>query len=792
MSGTYPDRRAELFGREPDIHFLCDRARHAGLTVVAARPLMGKTWTLVEVARRLEEEGTFIVGYHESKGAESSHLLYAVASLYTRWLDDSRMWDQARSLWERHKDGLVPRIGQAVGSIFEKLGGKLLPEGVAAIVQKAFDGLAQAQDDLLKGGLQLAPLPYDEALALTNLVATLSGKRVVLILDAWEKSPSIAREFATLESFAKNPGDWPDAHLMLAVRNPEVDSTKLNDEALRRAKDLCKVSSAAKVHELPPMDRADPKEQARIVGFVRAQVPAAKDASDERIVDMIDGYPGVLGFWLNESTRGEMRTPDDLRDQAGNAQALRYLELDHLLGELKESSLSFAARLTVFPRLDAAGWKRFAAILLADGADDPFYTLVDGKILLDEPFPTFGHDTRYVAARRWFVENQKPLLRRLAGRIVDRLAIGVDGVEARNRPFFEALVGCSDAAKQLALDGSTMCLIAAARSMFGDHAGMFDSDFRADCEAALEREPKATALVALALFNRALENGVRGDVSAEVEDYGLVIGLPDAPLQQRAKALTNRGVERAKADDSAGALADFDAALGLPGIAPADIAQALANRGLLRELSNDVESAIADYTRVVEIEQASVDDVVMALIDRAKANSGLGNWRDALDDTRFVVSMPAASAHQVSFALLTRSVIAFQHDALDTAIADATSLIDWPAAAPEHVVSAHLNRGMAKAQAGDAPGARADFDAVLQAAAATPDDRVKACMNRGMTWDAAANAEAAERDFAAAMAVPGASRPLLAMTRAYLARSRLAGQPAPKGFDPLNRAPDTP
>ena len=69
-----------------------------------------------------------------------------------------------------------------------------------------------------------------------------------------------------------------------------------------------------------------------------------------------------------------------------------------------------------------------------------------------------------------------------------------------------------------------MCLIAAARSMFGDHAGMFDSDFRADCEAALEREPKATALVALALFNRALENGVRGDVSAEAEDYGLEIG----------------------------------------------------------------------------------------------------------------------------------------------------------------------------------------------------------------------------------------------------------------------------
>lgn len=38
---------------------------------------MGKTWTLIEVARLLEEEGRFLVGYRESKAAESSHLLCA-------------------------------------------------------------------------------------------------------------------------------------------------------------------------------------------------------------------------------------------------------------------------------------------------------------------------------------------------------------------------------------------------------------------------------------------------------------------------------------------------------------------------------------------------------------------------------------------------------------------------------------------------------------------------------------------------------------------------------------------
>jgi hypothetical protein len=644
---------------------------------------------------------------------------------------------------------------------------------VASLVQKSFDGLAVLQKDLDGGGQDLAPLPYDQALQLVDLVVKLGGKRVVLILDAWEKSPSVTREFATLESLVKNPAQWSQAHLMLAVRNPEVDSTKLSDEAWRRAQDLCRVSSSAKVYELPAMDRQQPQEQARVVDFVRAQVPAAKGVSDERIVDMIDGYPGVLGFWLDDTTRREMRTPDDLSRQAGNAQALRYIELDHLLATLAEPALSLAARLTVFPRLDAANWANFSAILLADGPDDPFYALVDGGILVDEAFPTFGHDTRYVAARRWFIAHQKPLLRRLAAKVFDRLASGIDGFEARNAPFFDALVGCADAVQQLALDSRTTCLVAAARSTFGDHAGMFDGDFHADCKAALAREPKAATLVAIAFVNRALEDGERGDSQAEVDDYGFVIGLPDAPLQQRLKALTNRGVEHAKAGNSAGALADFAAALELPGIAPVDVALVLVNRGLFHERSNDGEKAIADYTRVVEIEEARIADVVMALINRADVQNKSGDWQGALEDTRLVASMPAASAYQISFALRNRSVIALQHDDFEIAIADATSLIDWPAAVPEHVVSAYLNRGVAKARSGDAPGARADFDAVLHAAAATPDDRVRTYMNRGMTWDASIDAEAkaAGRDFSNATAVPGASEKLLAMTRAYLAKS---------------------
>ncbi len=53
MADDFSDRRDYLFGREPDIHRLIDRARQPGLTALVARPMMGKTWTLHEVARRL-------------------------------------------------------------------------------------------------------------------------------------------------------------------------------------------------------------------------------------------------------------------------------------------------------------------------------------------------------------------------------------------------------------------------------------------------------------------------------------------------------------------------------------------------------------------------------------------------------------------------------------------------------------------------------------------------------------------------------------------------------------------
>jgi hypothetical protein len=175
IEGSFPqDRRDGLFGREPAIEMLMERVNQPGVTALVARPLMGKTWALEEVARRLIYEQQHMVGYHESK-ASDSHMLRTVADLYRRWLADSTMREQFVSMWDRHKKGLIPRLGKLVGGLVDLAKDTLVPAALGSAIHNGFDGLAQAHQDLETGGVQLRPLQYEEACGLARLVNEISG-----------------------------------------------------------------------------------------------------------------------------------------------------------------------------------------------------------------------------------------------------------------------------------------------------------------------------------------------------------------------------------------------------------------------------------------------------------------------------------------------------------------------------------------------------------------------------------------------------------------------------------------
>lgn len=731
MTASFPDRRDSLFGREPDVHHLVDRAAHPGLTAVVARPLMGKTWTLTEVARRLREEDRHLVGYHESTGGESSHLLYAVSNLYARWLADSDIRKQAIMQWQRHKDELVPRAGQMVGMLFGALAKVVAPDSVAKAVREAFNWLAGAQKDLQTGGLHLPALPYNEALSLTRLVAQVSERDVVLILDAWEKSPSLRAELGTLEAILRHLEDWGHLHVLLAVRNPEVDSTRMNEDAFRRAKDLCKVSPAAEFYELPPMNLTDAKERGRIVHFVQENVRAARDRSEQEILGAIDGYPGVLNFWKGSRTPSALQTWNELAEQARNAQALRYIELDHLLDGLPDDQHAFAARLALFPRLDAERWTLFQQILLADPPVELFHALVDAGVLVDEDFPTYGHDTRHVAARRWFIEHRRPLMRRTAEACVEALAVRITGMDRSSAACIEALVGCSEAAQQAGVNPIVRCLLDAAQPSFDDMDATAHRTFDEAWPNALRRNPLFGPLIAMALFRRGFTRDQSGDEEGAIADYTAVIELPCTGVTEvTGAALYLRGVTREERGDSEGAIADYTALIELPDAVSKHVEGALHRRAAVRQKRGDSEGAIADYTLLMEMPSASSRPVAEGLSARGMIRSQRGDYDGAIADYTAVIELRDVPVETVARAHFLRGLVRRYQGDTEGAFADYTAVIELPDAPAEVMAKALYNRGVTRHQRGDFDGALADYTAVINLPDAAVDAVARASYNR--------------------------------------------------------------
>jgi tetratricopeptide (TPR) repeat protein len=760
MLEAFPDRQKRLFGRAKDIRQLTDRARKTGLTALTARPLMGKSWVMTEVARILSEEGRAIVGYHESKGAESSHLLYAVSNLYCRWLEESSMREQAMSLWERHKDDLVPQVGKMVGLLFEKLAGKQLHDGVGAVVRAAFDGLAEAQKDLLSGGLQLTPIPYDQALSLMQLVAKITQRRIVLVLDAWEKSPSLNSDFATLESFLKHLDGWPETHIFLVVKNLEIDSRKLNDEGYQRARDLCRGSAAAHLYELSVMNQADEAERKRIVAYVKSKIAVTEAATDDFILNLVDGYPGVIDFWTNDNGSRSVTTLEDLKRLAFDAQALRYIDLEHVLGELSDELKTIAVHFAFLPRLDQSRWMLLSKSVLGHCTQTALDTLVDGKLFVDEPYPTFGHDTRHVAAQRWFVEKNRRLLCRVAEALVRNLAGRISGAEDLHRPFAETLAGCEEISTQLQLSPISRCLISAARAALGDPEDVSGDAFDESYRDAVIENPGVVVLVAMALMNRgclqylrryeekaseyfsailsfdtlsdtlkataysnlAFLESERQNQDLAASYLGMAINLVGAAAETRARAYVTRGAIAAGSGSNQEAISDFNTALQIADCPDVVREIALINRGICYVNLRRPLQAIADFTAASELPQRTVPGTAKALINRAALKSKDGDIEGAIADYERTLKLPGVSMEQTARAIYNRAVAKREKGDFEGEMSDYMSVILMDNDAPPRILAkALLNRAIAVGEKGDILGEVVDCLAVIKLQNAPPD-----------------------------------------------------------------------
>jgi hypothetical protein len=366
-------------------------ARFKGLTAVVARPQMGKSWLLTELARRLSIEPRlpYLVGFAESFGESPDLLLRTVVDLYACWLSDAGLLQQAKRIWETEKPNLLPGVAKVVTKIFRELA-DAATKPAAVVVEEAINGLVAADQRLSTGGLKLPTLSYEQARDLVASVAEISGRPIVLFLDQWEKSPEVAREAKALDSFIHHLDDWPQCHIFLALRPDEP--------ALAEAQSLERsLPETAAIYRLGEME-LDGDESARMLAHVRGTVPAAQDQSGTHLLDLVGGFPGVLYQWTGDYQRARMKSPDDLRQVADDAHNYRFSDLGGLLPGLEGDQRKLAIRLALLPLTTSRVIGSLKIEILDDVREDSIDDLVLARVWRAETRPASA--TRSAGKRR--------------------------------------------------------------------------------------------------------------------------------------------------------------------------------------------------------------------------------------------------------------------------------------------------------------------------------------------------------------------------------------------------------
>jgi hypothetical protein len=507
----FPDNSERLFGREPELAYLFRRCELRGLTAVVGRPQMGKSSLLAELARQrsqsvrharspeavlnLSAQPSYLVGFAEAGVENPDQMLRVVADLYCRWLSDSRYWEQAQVLYARHKEDLVGKTGEAVGSIFKelsKLGSKPL-EVVGSLVKETFDALASANRDLKDGGQKTPRLQIEQSRELLTLLYSITHCQLILIFDQWDKSPNLEMESNILDAFLHHLDEWPPCHMVLGVRSDEKPRAILRQ--LQKG-----FEGAMDIFPLPPM-HLEEASGSTLLQYVRSRVRAASEASDADRLEMIAGYPGVVSKWTASYNQKRIDSVSQLEATALEAQNYRYDEFETILPKLSNKTRKVSMRLALMPACASTdGWMALRQIALDGGKGKDLDTLQSMDVLEAASPPTYGHATRLEAARRWFVKNCTVEFGEVCEELIFRLGGEIPDVAPRSLPFASSLSELEPICARLGTSAVARAVCIAALALFGD----FDFDSRSligVTSAVDQSHSKVTALLGIGLFN---------------------------------------------------------------------------------------------------------------------------------------------------------------------------------------------------------------------------------------------------------------------------------------------------
>jgi hypothetical protein len=492
-----PSTAPILFGREPDLALLIDRVQHPGVTAVVARAQMGKSAVLNELAVRLTQrpDGDLfkapLVGITESLGETSDLLLRAVSSLYTRWIASSSFREQGGVFAAQQNHDLIGRAGEVVGKLFKSIAGKPL-EPIADLVSDTLSGLASANRELKTAALELPRLQTEQARDLLQIVADISKRPLVLIMDQWEKSPSPEIECNILDNFLRPTADWPACHIVLGVRSDKAPLDLLTKLASNP-------NAAIEIFHLPDMHLDTPEAQRPLLDALHSALPFIATVPDAQLITLLDGYPGTLARWLATNVPPPITTYARLAQLADDANSYRYPEFGTELSRLKEFR-PLAMRVALLPyTATAEGYRKLRPEVLASSTGAGLDELKTAGVLESSSPPSFGHAKRADAARAWFLGNAHEELYDVAEALILSLAARIRQLTGDAGVFAGSLSALCDVARQLELSPVAQALTQSAASVLQDRN--LDSSSLADPDLTSNVAESSVTLLSFGLFN---------------------------------------------------------------------------------------------------------------------------------------------------------------------------------------------------------------------------------------------------------------------------------------------------
>jgi hypothetical protein len=489
-----------LFGRDADLARLLRRTRRAGLTAIVGQPQIGKSWLLMELARRLDREAEprHLVGFSSSPKGANDPLLQVVWDLYLRWLADAGTSEQLLAVWGQQKDRLLHAFARLVGRLSEKAAKPILGELPAAAIKEAMDALVAASEGLRTGQLNVAPLQYTEAQAVVGLVQEISHRPVTLVLDQWDETRDPDQQRNTFRDFLRELEQWPNCHILLGASEGSEAA-----ELLRKLQS--EFPGAAYVHTIGAMDLAAEAERRRLISYLRAQpqLRAIENIADRVVLNLIDGYPGVIHRWIVEDPEETERSFDDLEHLAAEAKRGHYRDLEQRLLGLDGDERKLAVRVALAPQVaDPDTWEVLRSVILTDLDPNSLDDLRDANVLWRESEPpSFGHSVRRDAARQFFDLHRPEAVRTTAEFLIPELAAQISAIDQNAVPFLTALAGLGGTARQYKRRVDLWALCDAASSALGVRLDSPDSLIQGAAEVRKAPKPGVGPVLATALYN---------------------------------------------------------------------------------------------------------------------------------------------------------------------------------------------------------------------------------------------------------------------------------------------------